>query len=46
MLIAEINNNEQKNKSTLVGRLEAEGWVSAFEGLFTPACLYDNRISF
>lgn len=40
MLIAEINNNEKKNKSTLVGSLEAKGRVPVFEA-FSPqlACM-------
>lgn len=40
MLIAEINNNEKKNKSTLVGSREAKGCVSGFEA-FSPqlACM-------
>lgn len=46
MLIAEINNNERKNKSTFVGSFEAEGRVSGFEGFFTPTCLSDTWISF
>lgn len=46
MLIAEINNKEKKNKSTFVGSFDAKGWLSGFEGIFTPTCLSDNRISF
>lgn len=45
MLIVEINNNGEKNRIISVDSLKAEGWVSGFEGLFTPTCLSDSQLS-